>query len=447
MTFPEHHAPRAQSTAAAIIAAAAGAQIFLAVRYFGFFIGDDMEMVARAFDVARGIWYGAWDIRCLFVPDVIVATPVRIAARFGVTDNVTLLGAATALFIVISALTNWLVYRLALRWSDDEFASVAAMALYAFHWIPLGFGSMVFPRIVSTCCIVAAALLVSDDRKSAHVIAGVLVAIAFADRFSEIVFFLPLLLVARRRVLFLIATITAIVIIVGGYDWYTWGHPFGSLVKFAQVTIIHPDFASRVKYQSPLWYIETLVRWCALTLIPLAWFGRRFARWSFIVVPLVVLSIVRHKEMRYVAGVLPFLMIAAAVGFAWLWRADHRVIAAVLLATSIAWDLYGLRYLARKSMPAVAAARAFGNDPRLKTVVVSQLWAFGDRLFLPPRLKVYDVSTPPEHLEHVLPLADTAMLYESDLTPEMSALLRSSGFTQVRRFDDGRARAVIVYQR
>ena len=39
------------------------------------------------------------------------------------------------------------------------------------------------------------------------------------------------------------------------------------------------------------------------------------------------------------------------------------------------------------------------------------------------------------------------MLYESDLTPESLALLRANGFAQVRRFDDGRARAVIVYRR
>src|SRR3954468_5269609 len=183
MTPPEHRVPRAQFMAAAIIAVAAMAQVFLAVRYFGFFIGDEMEMVARAFDVARGIWYGAWDIRCLFVPDVIVATPIRIAALFGITSNVTLLGAATAVFIAISVLTNWLVYRLALRWTGDEIASLAALTLYAFPWIPLGFGSMVFPRVVSTCCIVAAALLVSSDSGAANIVAGYLIAVGFADRF------------------------------------------------------------------------------------------------------------------------------------------------------------------------------------------------------------------------------------------------------------------------
>jgi len=437
----------ADRKAAALIAIAIAVQIFLAIRYFGFFIGDEMEMVSRAFDVARGIWYGAWDIRCLLIPDVVVATPIRVAAALGATDNVSLLAEATVPFIVLSAITNWLVYRLALQWSGDEVTALAALSLYAFHWIPLGLGSMIFPRVVSTCCIVAAALLVSEDGRWRHITAGLLVAIAFADRFSEIVFLLPLLLIARRRIVFLASTIVSIVIIVGGYDWLTWGHPFGSLIRFAEVTIIRSDFASRVKYQSPLWYFETLVRWCALTIIPLAWFGRRSMRWSFVLQPLAALSIIRHKEMRYVAGVLPFLMIAAGAGVAMLWRADRRAIAALLLASSIVWDAYGLRYLARKSMPAVAAARAFGGDPGIHAVVVSQLWAYGDRLFLPPRLQVYDAGTPPEHLEQWVPRCDTAMLYESDLTPESLALLRANGFAQVRRFDDGRARAVIVYRR
>ena len=420
------------------------AQIALAIRYFGFFIGDDVEMLARAFDVARGVEYGAWDIRCLFVPDVIVATPIRIAAALGITNTLMLVAAATAPFIVLSVATNRLVYRLALRWTGDELVAITALALYATHWIPLGFGSMVFPRVVSTFCVVAAAVLLSSERKGASIVAGVLVAIAFADRFSEIVFVVPLLLLARRRVTFLVSTIVAITVIVGGYDWLTWGRPFESLINFAQVTIVRPEFASRVKYQSPLWYFETLARWCALTLIPFAWIGRRATRWSFILVPLVVLSIVRHKEMRYVAGILPFLMIAAAAGFV---LAKHRVLAIALLAATLVWNATGLRYLARKSMPAVAAARVVGADPSVHTIGLSQFWAFGDRLFLTPRLKVFDIGTPPEHLDRAANDADTLMLYESDLTPADDALIRSHGFHTFRRFDDGRARAVIVYRR
>ena len=404
-------------------------------------------MVARAFQVARGIWYGAWDIRCLFVPDVIVATPIRIAAFFGARDNATLLAAATVPFLALSVATNWLVYRLALRWSGDSLAALAALALYAFHWIPLGFGSMVFPRIVSTFCVVAAAFLLTRDDRASAVFAGVLIAIAFADRFSEITFFLPLLLLARRRVAFAIAAAASIVMIVGGYDWLTWGAPFASLIKFAHVTIVEKEFASRVQYQSPLWYLETIVRWCALTLIPLAWVGRKSIRWTFVFFPLVVLSVVKHKEMRYVAGVIPFLAIAAAAGFAILWRSDRRAMGAGLLAATLIWDLQGLRYLARKSMPAVAAARVVGSDPNVHAIAISQLWAYGDRLFLPPRLKIVDVDTPPENLDNVLNSVDTAMLYESDITPDIEALLRARGFARVHRYDDGRARAVVVYRR
>ncbi|MGZ4810730.1 MAG: hypothetical protein ACXV7D_15500, partial [Thermoanaerobaculia bacterium] len=424
------------------------AQIALAIRYFGFFIGDDVEILAEAFRVARGIPYGAWDIRCLFVPHVIVAPAIWLAAAIGIRDNVLLIAAATLPFLVLSAATNWLVYRLALRWTGDGVAAIAALALYAFHWIPLGFGSMVFPRIVSTFCIVAAALLLSSDDEGSwrYVAAGVLVAMAFADRFSEIIFIVPLAMIARRRVLFLASTIVAIVLVVGGYDWLTWGHPFGSLIKFARVTLVQSEFASRVQYQSPVWYVETLVRWCALTILPLAWLGRRFARWSFILLPLIVLSLVRHKEMRYLAGVIPFLMIAAGAGFATLWRHRRRLGIAIAVV-SLGWDLYGLRYLARKSMPAVAAARQIGADPRVHAVAVSQLWAYGDRLFLTHRLKVFDVGTPPHGLEDVIDRVDTMLLYESDVDPPIEALLHSHGFARVKRFDDGRAREVTVYRR
>jgi hypothetical protein len=437
------------SRAHLIVLAATISQIALGIRYFGFFIGDDVEILAEAFRVARGIPYGAWDIRSLFVPHVVVAPAIRLAAAAGIRDNVLLIGAATVPFLLLSAATNWLVYRLAIRWTGDAAAAIAALALYAFHWIPLGFGSMVFPRIVSTFCIVGAALLLSsdDERGWRHVAAGLLMAIAFADRFSEIIFIVPLAMIARRRLMFLSSALVSIVAIAGGYDWLTWGQPFGSLIKFARVTLVQSEFASRVQHQSAIWYLETIVRWCALTLLPLVWFGRRFARWSFILLPLVVLSVVRHKEMRYVAGVLPFLMIAAGAGFAALWHADRRRLAIALVAVSLGWDAYGLRYLARKSMPAVAAAREAGADPRVHAVAVSQLWAYGDRLFLTHRLKVFDVETPPHGLEDVIDRVDTFLLYESDINPSIEALLHAHGFVKVRRLDDGRAREVVIYRR
>jgi len=105
--------------------------------------------------------------------------------------------------------------------------------------------------------------------------------------------------------------------VVGAFDWIRWGEPFSSLRKFAHLTLVERDFASRVKQQSPLWYLETLPRWCALTLLPFFWSARRMRRaWWFVLVPLALLSLVAHKELRYMQGIIPFLAILAGCGFA-----------------------------------------------------------------------------------------------------------------------------------
>jgi GPI mannosyltransferase 3 len=417
---------------AALIGAVALIQIFLAVRFFGFLTGDDVEVLSQAFRRATGFDYQPWDVRNLFVPDFLVAPFVFVGG----------LRAAAIPFIALTALTIWLVYRLALQWSGDEIAAAVAALLFALHWIPLGFGSTVYPRTLATACIVGAALLV--DRYPFP--AGALIGIAFADRFSEIVFLLPLLIVARRRAWVLAGATTSIAITVGLYDWITWGTPFSSVIKFAHLTLVEPDFASRVKYQSPLWYLLNVVRWCAPTLLPLLYFARRSFRWSFIVIPLLALSVVQHKELRYLQAVIPFLAIAAGMGFAVLYQ-RRRAWAVALLVVSLLWDLHGLRYFAHKSMPAVMAARVLAADPSIKTVAGSQLWAYGGQLYFGPRIGLRELGTPPRDLDRMLPGADAAAVYESDLDhPEIVASLRAHGFAPWRTFRDGPARAVVVFR-
>src|SRR5437867_1663088 len=415
-----------------LIAAAVASQIFLAIRFFGFLTGDDVEVLSEAFRRATGFNYQPWDVRNLFVPDFLVAPFVYVGG----------LRAATIPFIALTALTIWLVYRLALRWSGDERAAFAAAPLFALHWIPLGFGSTVYPRTLATACVVAAALIV--DRYPFA--AGALVGIAFADRFSEIVFLIPLLIIARRRVAVLIGAAVAIAVTVGLYDWITWGTPFSSAIKFGHLTLVEPDFASRVKYQSPLWYLLIIVRWCAPTLLPLLYFVRRSFRWSFIIIPLLALSVVRHKELRYLQAVIPFLAIAAGIGFAILYQRSRKW-ALSLLLISVIWDLHGLRYFAHKSMPAVMAARALAADPHIKTVAASQLWAYGGQLYFGPRIGLRELQTPPRDLDRMLPGADAAAVYESDLDhPEIVAALRAHGFVPWRTFRDGPARVVVVFR-
>ena len=432
--------PRTSTILIALSVAGAALQLWFAHRYYGFLTGDDVEVISEAFRVATGYNYHAWDIRSLLVPQWVVAPPIWIASHLGVHDVRTLIVIATLPFIAAYVATIWLVHRLALRWSggNDTTALIASL-LYALHWIPLAFGSTVYPRTIATLCIVAAALLVDEY----PYLAGALVGIAFADRFSEIVFLIPLVVIARRRVALLVGAAASIAVTVGVYDWITWGSPFSSLVKFTRLTIVQPDFASRVKYQSPFWYLETLPRWCAFTLLPLIWRGRR--EWRpllFIAIPLIALSLIKHKEVRYLQGLIPFLAIAAAIGFTLL---ATRKIAIALLAASLVWNTYELKVLGKKSMPAVDVARTMAANPKIQLIVVSQIWAYGGWLYFGPR-GLRDVETPPRDLEKEIVGADAVALYETDLDqPALLDVLHRHGFVEWRDFHDDPAKAVVVF--
>src|SRR6185295_6860275 len=93
---------------AALIAAVAAAQVWLAHRYFGFLTGDEVEVLGEAFRRARGFAYGPWEIRNLFVPDFVVAPCVWIAAKMGIDDAGRLIFAATLPFMALTAITIWL---------------------------------------------------------------------------------------------------------------------------------------------------------------------------------------------------------------------------------------------------------------------------------------------------------------------------------------------------
>jgi hypothetical protein len=341
--------------------------------------------------------------------------------------------AATLPFIALTALTVWLVHRL---------GGFLAALLFAAHWIPLGFGSTTYPRTLAACCVVAAAVIVERWPFAAGVLAG----LAFADRFSEIVFVIPLLIVARRRAAVLAGAVVSVAI-AGAYDWLTYGAPFHSFMNFARLTVVEPDFASRVKYQAPWWYLANLTRWLAPTLLPALWLARRHRLWWFVLAPLAAFSVVRHKELRYLQVLIPFVMIIAAAGLTALWR-RYRAAAVALLAISLAWNLYGIRYFARKSQPAVMAARDLGEDPSVGTVVLSQMWAYGDRLYLGPQMQVRDVGTPPRNLDQALDAADAAALWETDLDDAgVRAALTRWGFERMRTYRDGLARPVALYRR
>lgn len=436
---------------ASIVAASSITQFHLAHRYFGFLGGDDVEILGEAFRVATGLRSYAWEIRNLFVPHVIVAPVIAFARRLGVSDTRTLIEVAAWPFILLTAMTTLIVERLALRWTGDPHAAVVAAALFAFHWIPLGFGSTVYPRTIATFCVVSAAWILTTPGSVRALGAGALAGVAVADRFSEAVFLVPLLVLAGKRAFPVIAGACATIgLTIGIYDAATWGAPFSSLVKFARLTILEPDFSSRIKYQNPLWYLTSLPRWLAITALPLLFMGRRVKKaWLFIIVPLVALSLVRHKEIRYLHGIIPFLAIVMACGFRVFVERRGRLLAGAFLAATFAWHLNGLKYFAKKSQPAVMAARDLARDPSVRRVLIGQNWAYGAQLYFGNGVHVGDLGVPPEleTLRREAAGADAIGIYESELDAEWRRALREAGFRATHVYRDGPAKPVIIYRR
>jgi len=423
-------------------------QLVLAHVYCGFYTGDEVEVLSEAFRTATDYDYASYAGRNTLVPRALVAPWLWIAIRCGVDSPATLVVVATIPFALVSSLTILVVAKLATAWIGDAVAAHAAATVFALHWLPLGFGSTTYPRVLSMFCVTLAALLVTRGTSAAAIGAGALTGVAFADRYSEVVFLVPLLLMAGRRAWQVAASaVGSIALTSGVYEWAVWGSPFHSFRTVTGTGLIGGDYASAVKHQPWFWYLSNLTRWCAPTLLVFLWAARRAVRpLAFVAIPLVCLSFVAHKEVRYLQTAIPFLAIAAGIGFA-AWDGTWRRIAIALLAMSLAWNLWGLRFLGRETRPAVEAARAMGADASLRTIALGQNWAYGDRIYVGNEKRLIDVGTPIHSLDRAVAEADAIAVYESDVTPDVARVFAANGFRLVRTFRAPRARDVVVYRR
>ena len=441
---------------------------YLACRYFGFYTGDDVEMLDAAFRTATGLDVASWGIRNLLLPNALMAPLVWTAARLGVSGTASLIVVATLPFLFAASANILLVYALARRLARDERVATLAATLYGLHWLPLGFGSTPYPRTLAVTLILLAALMLVREpltrRPAVAFCAGVLAAAAATARYSELVFLAPLLalVVARpqrssryRAVAFFLAgAATGFVLTVGLVDRLTWGRWFSSFAAFAQYTLIERRASSGVVSQPLLWYFQQLLLWLPLTALPALWrsWSRSPARlvWLFMVLPLGVLSLIHHKQLRYLQGIIPFLAIVMAIGFVGLWDDGRRRASAVLVVLTAVWGLSGLHFLGKKSMAAVAAARDLAADSSAHVLVLSQSWAWGGKLYLGNGREVRDIPTPPSvaDVARALAGADTVGLYTRQVAaaPEIRRELAARGFTETGRYEWGGSKGVTVYR-
>lgn len=422
---------------------------FLAHRWYGFQTGDDLEIAEAALRTAMDLVHQPWSIRNLLIPDLFVAPFVRVARQLGFQDPLELIFATRLPFLLLGGINVLLVYFVGRRWFSDKAGAIAA-TLYAVHWIPLVYGSSSYPRTLAVTCILTAVLLVERGKLLPIALAGGLAALAVTTRYSEAIYLLSILFLVRswRAAAALLAGFgIGLFFFVGLYDRVTWDAWFASAWAFARLTFQEQD-ASSLNVRQPLWwYVTSLPHWIPVAALPLLIVagiqGQRRRLLAFIVLPVFILSLIFHKEMRYLQCVLPFVMLLSAAGYeAWPWR---RWVAIALLGLAYPLAMGRITGVARRSNNAVDAARWIAaRHPR--SIALSQAWAYGGRVVLGNDVVMHDVGIPPEpgKLAVLPPEVTVVGVYSSEADPERLALFH---FRQARTFADRGGRAVTVFTR
>jgi hypothetical protein len=451
----------------ALLAATALLRLALGHVYFGFHTGDDVEILAAGARRALGWPYRPLEIRNLLLADGVVAPALALAAWCGARTVRALLWAASFPLVLLATCNVLLVFLLARRFLRSERPALLAATLYGLHWIPLSYGSMVYPRTASTSCVLLATLIVWERRGALWraALAGGLIALAWAVRYSEVIFLAAPLAILwwrgsssaerlRASAALLAGFATASLVSVGVADWLAWGRPFASLLAFARFTLTEGRSSSLHAVQPWYWYLWRSPKWLPPTLLPLLWRARRVPGSlpvaAAALAPLLALSLIPHKELRYLQGVLPFVVLLAAAGATSLWASGRRGMAAVFCALSLPLGLWGIPLLARKSMAAVEAAeRLRASAPPGAVVCLSQSWAYGDALYL-RGLTVRELGYPLRRpaLASALPGCVAVAAYVEDLEREGARpLLASHGFVATGRYRWGLGRPVETWQR
>ena len=441
-------------------------KLVLAWRFHGFLTGDDLEVLQTAGRYAWGLDYGPWDLRCLFHPLTFVWPLLKAAHAFGVRDPAVLSWLGTIPTAVVSTVGAVLVHSLARAWGLSEAASRAAAFFYAFHWLPLGYGATHFPRPISAVLLLGAFVLVSrrDRAPWADVVAGMLAAAAFAVRWSEGVALIMLLAYAwfesrdpRRLARVCVGFAIGAAALVGLFDYATWGTPFASLREYLRLLAAGTPPASPSTDQPLLWYFATPLRWAgplALLLGLLGWPDPRGRRALLLFGgTALLLSLFPYKAWRYLQSAIPFLALAAGVGWERLRQRSRAgrwmAAAALVLAVPVGLER-AITLLRDKSQSAIAAARYIAaRSPAPRVVALEQDWAFGGRLYLGngPRIRDIPVSRPlsVDAVRRAGSGADAVAIYAKDSSSEVRAALEEMGFREEFRSRRDASREVVVY--
>jgi hypothetical protein len=415
----------------AVTASSLALKLALAYRHPGFWTGDDVEIHEMTFARLFRTQLRPWELRSPFYPMGVIYPIQFLLVQAGQTDPAALVFAGRAVVACFTVVTLWLTFHVARRLFDSPPIAVLSVLILATNKLHVMTGTTELPRPVASACVLAAFWLLSVPRTSIHICAaGALIACASAMRFSEEIFLLPAvlqLLVQRRKhdvIVLAVGFIVTVIVALGAVDALYWGEPFFSARNVIEFTL--RQGRSTRGFQPWYEYIRSIPDWANVGTAALALSGtvltvranlsasnarmtgerRRalcaLAAWAWL--PVISLSVLPHKEPRYLVPILPFVaMLGAAAGWqaiVWLAQVNTTVderrrerVALTLTTTVLAMAVTEpMDYVLPRTDDGVAVARYIAAVGPTEGVAAEQVWNVGGRVYLPLSNPLIDID-------------------------------------------------------
>lgn len=316
----------------AIIGVSVLIKILNAWFYFGFFSGDDVEIHELSFSHLFQWNWEAWDLRSPFYPMVFIYPIQFILHSAGIQDPWILIFAGRLVVIAFSALSLFLVYKIATRIFSSLPIGILSLVFLAMSKLYTTLASTELPRTVASFFVLLSFWLLISERNICcnAPLSAVSLGIGAALRFSEVIFVVPAILFLvfhnrRRHALVFGVVFTAVFFIILGLSDALYSKtPWSSLRNIVDYTLVK-KLSSR-GYESPFYYFMSIGTWSDFLTIGLACFASRLKNrmvylWAFS--PLVMLSFLPHKEPRYLVPSVPFIALMAGLS-AWHFLDKNR---------------------------------------------------------------------------------------------------------------------------
>jgi hypothetical protein len=295
-------------------------KVFNSYHFYGFFSGDDVEIHEMTFSHLFDWGIKAWNLRSPFYPMVFIYPLQAALLHLGVQDPFCLIFAGRQIVVLFSIINLYLVYRIAIQMFNSRPVGLLSLFFFALSKLQTTMGSTELPRtIASTFVLICFWILLLDLKNNQRLLipaAGMVLAIGASIRFSEMIFVAAALLYLislkriKHAILFFVFFLTTFTLINLISDQLYWGQSFYSLKNIIDFTIVKGQ--STRGFQPFFYYILGIGLWSNYFSFSLMLYSFRQNLqkvWIWVLTPIVLLSLLPHKEPRYLLPVIPFFCI------------------------------------------------------------------------------------------------------------------------------------------